>query len=140
MKSDSDAGAADVSVIRELVRALDHAIVDRDAAGLDRILSDDFVGTTPTGDAFVKADYIAFHCHSHAGPHEVDSGPPDAARIRIHGDCAVVDRRVQVRKPGPGGSLEQFSVQRMEVAFRTQGGWRLISGQGTRVAAGPRAP
>ncbi|HUJ43696.1 MAG TPA: nuclear transport factor 2 family protein [Opitutaceae bacterium] len=127
---------ADIAAIRELVRALDRAIVARDAAGLTRILSDDFVGATPMGQSFAKGDYIEFHCHAHAGPLEIVSGPLDASRIRIHGNCAVVNRRVQVRKSGPGDRVERFAVQRIEVGVKRRGGWRLVSGQGTRVAAG----
>src|SRR5512135_2340643 len=92
-----------LSAVRELVRALDRAIVARDAASLARILSDDFVGANPMGESFAKVDYIEFHCHAHAGPREIVSGPLAASRIRIHGNCAVVNRRVQVRKTGPGG-------------------------------------
>ena len=130
---------ADLSAVRELVRALDRAIVARDAAGLARILSDDFIGTTPMGEAFEKGGYIEFHCRAHAGPHEIDAGPPDAMRIRVYGNCAVVNRRVQVRKPGPGGRIELFAVQRIEVAVRRRGEWRLVSGQGTRVSTGAPA-
>jgi len=131
--------AADISAIRKLVRALDRAIVARDAAGLTALLSDDFVGTTPLGQSFAKGDYIKFHCQAHAGPQEIVAGSLDASRIRIHGNCAVVNRRVQVRKSGPGGRVEVFAVQRIEVAVRCRGKWQLVSGQGTRVAGGGSA-
>jgi len=131
-----NASKADIAAVRELVQALDRAIVGRDAAGLSRILADDFVGATPMGQAFAKVEYIAFHCHAHGGPVEIVSGPLDASRIRIHGGCAVVNRPVQVRKAGPRGRSERFWVQRIEVAIKRRGTWRLVSGQGTRVAAG----
>jgi hypothetical protein len=46
---------------------------------------------------------------------------------------AVVNRRVAVRRADTAGQVEGFEVQRIEVLRRTDGGWRIVSGQGTRV-------
>jgi hypothetical protein len=120
------------------VRALDAALVRKDTAALEALLAPDFIGATPTGAAFERAGYIAFHCSHDEGLVSVQPAPGTAPVVRLLGkDAAVVNRRVAVRRRGPGGEVTPYTVQRIEVLVLQGGAWRIASGQGTRVAEAP---
>jgi len=121
------------------VRQLDALLVAKDAAALDRLLSEDFVGAVPTGEAFGKAAYIAYHCRPDEGLTSVEIAPGTTPTVRVlDGRFAVVNRRVAVRRRGSDARPQAFGVQRIEVLALRDGAWRVLAGQGT--AAGPLPP
>lgn len=122
------------------VRELDRLIVNKDAGGMRALLLADFMGAVPTGRAFRRDEYIAFHCRPGEGLVSIE---PDAAFepvVRVFdGRFAVVNRRVDVRSRLPDGREVPKVVQRIEALVRVDGRWRLASGQGTAVQA-PSTP
>jgi hypothetical protein len=114
-------------------------LVAKDAAALDRLLSEDFVGAIPTGEAFGKAAYIAHHCRPDEGLTSVEIAPGTTPTVRVlDGRFAVVNRRVAVRRRASDARQQAFGVQRIEVLALRDGAWRVLAGQGT--AAGPLPP
>jgi hypothetical protein len=133
-----EVGAAEAKVLAA-VRQLDSLLVAKDAAGLARLLSDGFVGAIPTGEAFGKAAYIAYHCRPDEGLTSVETAPGTSPTVRVlDGRFAVVNRRAAVRRRAPDGREQAFAVQRIEVLALQDGAWRVLAGQGT--AAGPLPP
>jgi hypothetical protein len=133
-----EVGAAEAKVLAA-VRQLDSLLVAKDAAGLARLLSDGFVGAIPTGEAFGKAAYIAYHCRPDEGLTSVEIAPGTSPTVRVlDGRFAVVNRRAAVRRRAPDGREQAFAVQRIEVLALQDGAWRVLAGQGT--AAGPLPP
>jgi hypothetical protein len=121
------------------VRRLDALLVAKDAAGLRSLLLDDFVGAVPTGTAFRRDEYIAYHCRPGEGLVSVELDPAVAPIVRVHeGRFAVVNRRVLVRRRLPDGKEVPLAVQRVEALVREGGAWRLATGQGTAVQPPPK--
>lgn len=137
----SSAGAAEpaADAVLGAVRALDAAIVAKDAAALDALLLPDFVGAVPTGASFAKADYIAFHTRPDEGLVVVEPIAAQPATVRVfEGRFAVVNRRLAAQRRAPDGRIDAFEVQRIEALVLRDGRWKIASGQGTRVQAPTR--
>jgi hypothetical protein len=116
------------------VHALDTALVAKDVPALGALLEPDFVGTVPSGVALARDAYIAFHTRPQEGLVAIEAAAGTEPTVRVFDGCfAVVNRRVAVRRAGSTGKIEAFEVQRIEVLRCTDGHWRLVSGQGTRV-------
>ena len=47
--------------VLNLVVSLDNSIVKKDSIKIKSLLSEDFIGTIPTGESFSKGLYISFH-------------------------------------------------------------------------------
>jgi hypothetical protein len=118
----------------DLVVSLDNALVEKDSIKLGTLLTEDFIGAVPTGQSYKREAYIKFHCRPHVGLASIKE-KPDGASIRIYGNTAIVNRRVEVVRVGPDGSGKELSVQRIEVCVLLNGKWYVASGQGTEVAA-----
>jgi len=134
------AGAAEpaTDAVLAAVRALDAAIVAKDAAALGDLLVPDFVGAVPTGASYAKGEYIAFHTQPDEGLVAIEPAPSSEPAVRVFdGRFAVVNRRLAVRRRAPDGSIEAFGVQRSEALVLRDGRWRIASGQGTRVQPPP---
>ena len=119
--------------VMNLVVSLDNSIVKKDSVKIKSLLSEDFIGTIPTGESFSKDLYIRFHCRPNVGLMSINGIDKDKTSIRLYGNSAVVNRRVHVSKKGPDGSLRSFDVQRIEVCIQQQGKWYIVAGQGTEV-------
>jgi hypothetical protein len=123
-----------VQTVLKTIHALDTALVAKDVPALGALLEPDFVGTVPSGVALAKDSYIAFHTRPHEGLVSIGTAAGTEPKVRVFDDrFAVVNRRVAVRRADVAGQAEGFEVQRIEVLRRTDGGWRIVSGQGTRV-------
>jgi ketosteroid isomerase-like protein len=115
-------------------RASQWAAAERtgDAAALDRLLTDDFVGIGPLGFMLSKEQWLARY-----GPDGLrnDSFALDETRVRMYGDAAVVTGRqvqsgtYQGRALPPGGRATLVWV-------RGNGQWQLVGWQLSPIAAG----
>lgn len=125
---------AERQMVWDLVVGLDQALVNKDSIRLRNLLTDDFIGAVPTGQAYDKELYIKFHCKPNVGLVSIGEARQDAARIRFYGHTAIVNRRVEVKRKSPDGTTKSFAVQRIEVCVLLNGTWKLAAGQGTEVA------
>ena len=119
--------------VLNLVVSLDNSIVKKDSIKIKSLLSEDFIGTIPTGETFSRDPYIRFHCRPNVGLISINGIDKDRTIIRLYANAAVVSRRVHVSKKAPDGSLRSFDVQRIEVCIQQQGRWYIAAGQGTEV-------
>ncbi len=125
---------SDRQAVLDAVHALDTAIVAKDARALGALLLPDFVGAVPTGAAFTKDAYIAFHTRASEGLVAIRPADGIEPTVRVFdGRFAVVNRRLAVRRADPAGQVVAFEVQRIEVLRLQDGRWGIASGQGTRV-------
>ena len=126
--------------IYNLIVSLEKALVAKDSVKLNSILTEDFIGAIPSGDWFTKADYIKYHCRPGVGLSDLKTEPIEKTNIRMYGTTAVVNRRVSVIRTWPDGRQEDLTVQRIEVCVKQKDDWKIVSGQGTRVAEGQAIP
>jgi ketosteroid isomerase-like protein len=102
------------------------AIVGKDAATIDRLLADDFVGTT-NDRRYVKQDALT----------DVKEGTHDLLRlddvqVRIFGDTAIVDVD-QTEKSRHGEDDFSGSYMFTNVWVKRDGVWRAVASHGSRV-------
>jgi hypothetical protein len=127
----ADAQQAKDEVLNQVV-SLDNLLVKKDSTKIKSLLSEDFIGTIPTGETFPRDLYIRFHCKPNVGLISIN-GIKDRTSVRLYGNSAVVNRRVHVSKKATDGSVKSFDVQRIEICILKEGKWYIVSGQGTEV-------
>src|SRR5664279_5087781 len=117
--------------VLNLVVSLDNSIVKKDSLKIKSLLSEDFIGTIPTGESFPKNLYIRFHCRPNVGLVSINGIDKAKTSVRLYGNSAIVNRRVHVSKKAPDGSLRSFDVQRIEVCIQQKGRCYIASCQCT---------
>lgn len=136
----SSFGQSEKEKIYNLIISFEKALVNKDSVKLKNLLSEDFIGAIPSGDWFNKRDYIKYHCRPGIGLSDLKTEPLEKTNIRIYNSTAIVNRRVSVVRVWPDGQRENLEVQRLEVCIKQKGEWRIVSGQGTRVAESQAIP
>jgi hypothetical protein len=122
------------TTVLAVVHRLDSALMAKDARELGELLEPDFIGTVPSGVALPRDAYIGFHTRPYEGLLAIETAAGTRPTVRVFDDqFAVVNRRVSVRRADAAQTTELFEVQRIEVLRQTNGQWKFVSGQGTRV-------
>jgi len=128
------------SATEEAIKALNRqwmrAYAARDTAFLDRYMSDDYVGTFPDGTVHDKRSEIAA---VESGAVAITAMDPLEMTARIYGDAAVLTgtSRIQARVGGEdvGGEF-RFT----DVWIRSDGDWRAVASQVTRIVSALSEP
>ena len=126
------------SNVLHMVLELEKALVQKDAAAMGQLLTEDFIGANPTGEWYTKNDYITFHCKPGAGIMALNEVDKNATAIRFYNDTAVINRRVRSQFKLPTGDIMEYDVQRIEVVVKKNNEWKIASGQGTKVIPIPQ--
>ena len=88
--SGQEQGAIVEQVIRKLDNERIQAQIHADAASLERIYADDFIGVGPSGTVRTKPQVIS---DFRSGDLRFQSITTDDVRVRVYGNAAVVRRR-----------------------------------------------
>jgi RNA polymerase sigma factor (sigma-70 family) len=121
-----DEAALDVVVLQ---RAWFDAVSRGDAAVVDRILADDFMGIGADGNVFTKAAYVSDLRH---GVFSTETSELDEMTTRILGDTAVVTFRNKAK-----GS--QRSVRVTAIYTKREGRWQCVASHGCSIGASTRS-
>jgi ketosteroid isomerase-like protein len=121
----SSSSADDAVTVAALDTAYQAAVKANDAAGMDRILADDFVLVTGRGQTFTKADLLReARNKSTVYEHQEDT----QQKVRVWGDTAVVTALLWIK-----GTSENKPTERKlwfsDTYVRTPSGWRYVFGQ-----------
>jgi RNA polymerase sigma factor (sigma-70 family) len=100
-----------------LERAWIDAIPRRDAAVVNRIVADDFVGIDPVGNTFTKATYMP---DLRNGVFTAEAIKLDEISTRVFGDTAVITGRMKMSGPSPPYRITDVYVKR-------QGLWQCLA-------------
>ena len=123
--SGTDAGAVEQEIVK-----LEHewvaAIQAKDTATIDRLLADDFVGTT-NNRRYIKRDAIE---DVREGEHE--TLVLDDVQVRLYGDTAIVDID-QVEKSRHGGDDFSGTYLFTNTWVKQGGSWKAVASHGSRV-------
>ena len=114
---------------RERVAALDRAyqaaVKRNDAATMERILADDFVLVTGSGNTYNKTDFVN---DARTGDTNYERNDEDVQTVRVWGDTAVVTAKLWEKGTTQGKSFDRkfwFS----DTYIRTRQGWKYVFGQ-----------
>jgi hypothetical protein len=123
----------DEAEVQRLILMLDSALVKKDSLQLQKLLTADFTGIIPSGRAFRQAEYIRYHCTPNRGIIALHESEGTKSITRIDDHVAIVHRKVRARLKKPDGSIHEAEIQRLEVCFKQENHWKLVSGQGTEI-------
>ena len=114
-------------VVEQVIRKLDNerilAQIHADAAALERIYADDFIGVGPSGTVRTKPQVIADFT---SGDLRFQSITTDDVRVRVYGNVAVETGRSTMNGQDKGKEVPHDS-RFTRVWVRQQGRWRLVA-------------
>ncbi len=126
------ADAAAEQEVRQAIKKYRAALLQRDAATLEQIWTDDYTFTNGAGETHSKAQRLA---NLKSGATSLDSiSQEEEMKVRVHGNVAVATGRVTIKGQYSG---KQASGQYRSINVWVKGatGWQLVANQLTPVAA-----
>lgn len=118
------AGDSDVLAAMESMK---QAMLHRDGAALERLLSDDLTYTHSAGQVQNKAEVIK---SVSSGSSPIEKLEFSNTTVRTYGDTALVKGRVDLWH----SSTDIVHMDILHVWVKKAGGWRLVARQATRLA------
>lgn len=112
-----------VEEIRKVDQERIHAQVYADAAALDRIYADDFIGIGPSGTLRTKKEVLSDFT---SGSLKFQSITTDDVRIRVYGNAAV-ETGLSTMKGQDAGKAVPEENRFTRVWIKEGGRWRLVS-------------
>jgi ketosteroid isomerase-like protein len=126
------ADAAAEQEVRQTIEKYRTALLQKDAATLERIWADDYTFTNGAGEIHSKADRLA---NLKSGATSLDSiSEEEDTKVRIHGNVAVATGRVTI-KGQYSGKQTSGQYRSIHVWVKGAAGWQLVANQITPVAA-----
>jgi ketosteroid isomerase-like protein len=115
------------SSVDQVIRQVDHeriqAQIGADAAALDRIYADDFIGIGPSGTVRTKTQVLADFT---SGDLKFQSITTDDVQVRVYGNAAVETGRSTMIGQDKGKTVPRDN-RFTRVWIKQQGRWRLVS-------------
>ena len=115
--------------LMQMERDWTEAALKKDAAALDKILADDWVGQGPTGVA-TKAEALA---DLKSGDNKIESETLGDMKVRVFGDTAVVTGSDDEKSSYKGKDTSGHYLW-TDVFVKRQGRWQAAASQGTLMA------
>lgn len=117
-----------------LIIQYDNAISKKDSIALNKILTNEFIGSIPNGQSFNKKSFISFNCGKQSKVRELKEEPTSGWNISLSDGCAIVNRIVTylVRTSGKENPSE-IKIKKLEVCLKVKNKWMIASAQGTEV-------
>ena len=115
------------AVVEQVIRKLDNeriqAQIHADAAALERIYAEDFIGVGPSGAVRTKPQVISDFT---SGDLKFQSITTDDVRVRVYGDVAVETGRSTMDGQDKGRAVPR-DTRFTRVWVKQQGRWRLVA-------------
>jgi uncharacterized protein (TIGR02246 family) len=113
--------------VEQIIRKLDseriQAQIDANAAALDRLYAEDFIGVGPSGAVRTKKQVIADFT---SGALKFQSITTDDVQVRVYGNTAVETGRSTMKGKDKGKIVPQ-DTRFTRVWVKQQGRWRLVA-------------
>ena len=118
--------------VRQTIEKYRTALLQKDAATLERIWADDYTFTNGAGETHSKAERLA---NLKSGATSLDSiSQKEEMKVRVHGNVAVATGRVTI-KGQYSGKQTSGQYRSIHVWVKGAAGWQLVANQITPVAA-----
>jgi len=126
------ANAAAEQEVRQTIEKYRKALLQKDAATLERIWADDYTFTNGAGEIHSKADRLA---NLKSGATSLDSiSEEEDMKVRVYGNVAVATSRVTI-KGQYSGKQTSGQYRSIHVWVKGAAGWQLVANQLTPVIA-----
>ena len=113
--------------VREASAGWRKAVIQQDAAALNRLLADDLSYSHANGRTQNKTEYMAAITK---GPGRYESFTESDTKIRVYGKAAVLSGFVDVKLTG----TDSYRVRTLEVYVENNGQWQLAAKQSVRIS------
>ncbi len=131
-QSVAQGAAAAEQEVRQTIEKYRTALLQHDAATLERIWADDYTFTNGAGETHSKAERLA---NLKSGATSLDSiSEEEDMKVRVYGNAAVATSRVTI-KGQYSGKQTSGQYRSIHVWVKGTAGWQLVANQLTRVAA-----
>jgi ketosteroid isomerase-like protein len=124
---DQDATRDPRKIVEQVIRKLDNeriqAQIHADAAALERIYADDFIGVGPSGTVRTKPQVISDFT---SGDLRFQSITTEDVRVRVYGNAAVETGRSTMDGIDKGRAVPH-DTRFTRVWIKQQGSWRLVA-------------
>lgn len=117
--------ATEAEIIKDLDVRYQKAVEQNDVATMDRLLANDFVLVTGSGQAHTKADLLAEAC---SGRVHYDRQDDERQTVRIWGGTAVITAKLTA-KGSDAGKAFGYQVWFTDTYVKTPEGWKYVFGQ-----------
>lgn len=117
--------ADDEKAVAALDTQYQAAVAKNDAAGMDRLLADDFVLVTGRGKVFTKADLLR---EARSGKMVYERQDDSSQIVRVWGDTAIVTALLWAKGTEDGRPFE-YKLWFSDTYVRTPSGWRYVFAQ-----------
>src|SRR5216110_4099783 len=126
------ADAAAEQEVRQTIEKYRTALLQKDAATLEQIWTDDYTFTNGAGETHSKTQRLA---NLKSGATALDSiSQEEEMKVRVHGNVAVATGRVTI-KGQYSGKQTSGQYRTIHVWVKGAAGWQLVANQLTPVAA-----
>ena len=116
----------DIAAVAELDTQYQAAVKANDAAGMAKILADDFILVIGNGSVSTKADLLKeAEDRIREYTHQEDS----EQTVRVWGDTAVVTAKLWMQGTSKDGTPFDYQLWFSDTYVRTKDGWRYVFGQ-----------
>ncbi|HVC47720.1 MAG TPA: nuclear transport factor 2 family protein [Terracidiphilus sp.] len=116
--------------IDQLEQTWREAVLHRDTHAMNRLLAEDFLAITPSGLLQTKAETLAAMRNGTLVFHSIDILEQ---RVRFYGQTAVVTSKARVTGTTPEGELTGNYRYTRVYARGSQGVWRIVSFEASRI-------
>lgn len=134
-KKGKGGGAGDEQAIMRMEEEWTNALVKGDLAAIDRIVTSDWMLTTPTGQLLTKEQADA---DLKSGTLKFESVKTDDLKVKVHGDVALVFG-LETEKSTFRGKDMSGQYRFTDVFLKRAGRWQCIATHVSKVAASPAA-
>ena len=124
-KTLSNGPSSDVGALASLDGEYQAAVKNNDVAVMDRILADDFVLVTGSGETYTKADLLKA---ARSGRLHYEHQDDTEQTVRVWGDTAVITAKLWAKGTNDGKPFDD-TVWFSDTYVRTPAGWRSVLGQ-----------
>ncbi|HEY6928807.1 MAG TPA: nuclear transport factor 2 family protein [Thermoanaerobaculia bacterium] len=123
--SAAGASAGDARIVATLDTQYQAAVAKNDAAGMDRILADDFLLVTGRGKTFTKTDLLQ---EARSADSVYEKQEDSSQTVRVWGNTAVVTALLWAKGTRQGKPFD-YKLWFSDTYVRTPDGWRYVFGQ-----------
>lgn len=120
-------------IVINLIKQFDKALAKKDSVALDKLLTEDFIGSIPNGESFDKKSFISYHCSPISRVRDIKEEGTSKWNIKLAKDYAIINRFVTYFAKTGGKDKVEIKVKKLEVCLKLKNKWMITSLQGTEV-------
>ena len=120
------------SVEQEIIKLEDEwgdALIKHDPAPIEKMIADDFIGTTPGGAVYTKAQLLE---SVKSNKEDIISMVDDEVKVHVYGNAAVINARI-TSKVRVEGKETSYLSRYTDTWIKQDGRWKCVAGHNSDI-------